>query len=175
MSESLLPPNATPLESAMEMAAADQLATIPQLGRTVNNPATIPVQWLPWLAWAWRVENWDNNWSEAQKRQTVAASFAVHRQKGTAYAVKSAIGALNLNLQIVEWFADTPVGAPYTFRGILNIESTDVANTDWANVMNIINTTKNARSVLSSIDMAANLNCETVHAGATCFGMTISV
>lgn len=159
----------------MEAAAADQLAAIPQLGRTVNNPDTIPIQWLPWLAWAWRVENWDNNWSEVQKRQTVAASFMVHRRKGTAYAVKSAIAALNLDLQIVEWFADAPVAAPYTFRGILSIGAVDVARSDWTNVLNIINTTKNARSVLSSIDMNANTNCETFHAGATCFGITISV
>lgn len=175
MSETLLPPNSTALETAIDMVAADRLAALPRPIRSSINPQTIPLQWLPWLAWAWRVENWSSDWTEEQKRQTVAASYMAHRRKGTAYAVKSSLEALNLNIQMLEWFKDTPQRDPYTFRLLLTLGAADIGIQQWNSILNIVETNKNARSHLSSIDMQGNFSGTTYHGGATCFGITINV
>lgn len=175
MSDTILPPNSTPLEVAIDTASADRLGAIPHLIRTTNNPATIPLQWLPWLGWAWRVENWSSDWSEAQKRQAVAASYMVHRRKGTAYAVRSSLEALNLDIQMFEWFNDTPKRDPYTFRLLLTLGIADIGIQQWNEILGIISTNKNARSHLSSIDMQSNNSSTTFHGGATCYGITINV
>ncbi|WP_198024298.1 phage tail protein I [Asaia astilbis] len=128
-----------------------------------------------WLAWAWRVENWATDWSELQKRQTVASSYMVHRKKGTAYAVRSALEALNLNIQMLEWFNDSPKRDPYTFRLVVKIGSNDISIQNWKSVLNIVQTNKNARSHLSSIDMEGESEGISYHGGATCYGITINV
>jgi hypothetical protein len=56
---------------------------------------------LPWLAWALSVDEWDETWTEAQKRETVAASYAVHSKKGTPYAVRHALEALGYDNVII--------------------------------------------------------------------------
>lgn len=175
MSETILPLNSTALEFAIDTVAADRLAAIPRLLRSSVNPKTIPLQWLPWLAWAWRVENWSSNWTEDQKRQTVASSYMVHRRKGTAYAVWSSLEALNLNIQMFEWFKDSPQRDPYTFRLFLTIGAADIGIQQWNTILNIVETNKNARSHLSSIDVQGNFSGSTYHGGATCFGITINV
>lgn len=175
MSETLLPPNATALETALDLTIAERLAEIPRPIRSSLNPQTIPIQWLPWLAWAWRVENWSSDWSEDQKRQTVAASYTVHRKKGTAYAVRSSLGALNLNIQMFEWFNDAPKRDPYTFRLLLTLGAADIGIQDWNSILNIVQTNKNARSHLSTIDMQGNFEGCTYSGGATCYGITINV
>ncbi|NVN02945.1 MULTISPECIES: phage tail protein I [Asaia] len=175
MSDTILPPNSTDLEAALDLTVADRFAIIPRPIRSSINPQTIPLAWLPWLAWAWRVENWSSDWSEAQKRQTVASSFMVHRKKGTAYAVRSALEALNLNIKMLEWFNDSPQRDPYTFRLLLTLGSSDISIQSWNSVLSIVQTNKNARSHLSSIDMQGEFDGSTYYGGATCYGITINV
>lgn len=56
--------------------------------RPLWNADTCPLSLLPWLAWAWRVEEWDETWSEFQKRQAVKDALMIHRRKGTLWAIK---------------------------------------------------------------------------------------
>lgn len=85
----LLPPNATPLERTLAKAAA--MPHTPEVIRTLWNPWACPVELLPWLAWAWSVDEWDNAWAEAQQRNMVAGSIKMHRKKGTPWAVREAL------------------------------------------------------------------------------------
>lgn len=114
MTRSLLPPNSTPLERAIEAALARRVDVIPMPIRTLWNPDTCPAHLLGWLAWAQSVDVWDDDWSEALKREAIRAAFFVHRHKGTVGAVRRALAALNIGLEIAEWF-DTG-DAPGTFR-----------------------------------------------------------
>ena len=86
---SLLPPNITKLERALEQALTPYAP--PRTVPTLWNPQTCPANMLPWLAWACSVEDWDHQWSAEQKRAAIAATFDVHRYKGTAYAIKKAL------------------------------------------------------------------------------------
>lgn len=84
---SLLPPNATPQERAIEAAIARMTALQVPL-RDVWNPARCPAPLLPWLAWAFGVDEWEPSWSDAEKRAAIRDSVAIHRKKGTVWAIK---------------------------------------------------------------------------------------
>lgn len=92
MTATLLPPNATALERAVEMTAAP-LGEIPVPIATLWDPYACPAAMLPWLAWADSVDNWDSAWSERTKREVIAASYDVHRHKGSLWSIKEAIRA----------------------------------------------------------------------------------
>ena len=85
----LLPANATALERALSDAAGMQHN--PEVLATLWDAATCPVQLLPWLAWALSVDEWDEAWPEARKRQAVLQSVQLHRKKGTPWAVLRAL------------------------------------------------------------------------------------
>lgn len=90
---SLLPPNATDAERGVERTGLrlDEMA-VPV--RHLWNPDTCPAAHLPWLAWALSVDNWETDWPEAVKRQTLRRSVAVHRRKGTPAALRDALEAI---------------------------------------------------------------------------------
>lgn len=85
----LLPPNATPLERALAKASA--MPHSPEEIRKLWNHRTCPLHLLPWLAWAWSVDEWDPAWTESQQRAMVGASIRLHKKKGTVWAVREAL------------------------------------------------------------------------------------
>lgn len=87
---SLLPPNSTAAEQAIEQAKARAFA-LPVSVDQLWSAATCPAALLPWLAWALSVDSWDGQWSEERQRAVIAASIGVHRRKGTVGAVKAAL------------------------------------------------------------------------------------
>jgi phage tail P2-like protein len=117
---SLLPPNATQLERSIEQATA-RVGQVPTPVGDLWNPAACPSAFLPWLAWAVSVDTWDSSWTDDVKRQVILASPAVHRRKGTAQAVKDAIGAFGTPLTLTPWFQQDPPGAPYTFEIAIDV------------------------------------------------------
>jgi phage tail P2-like protein len=110
----LLPPNAQPAETALATAAA-RLSEVPVPVGTLWDPARCPASYLPWLAWALSVDNWDSTWPEAVKRQILAQSIAVHQRKGTVGAVRRAMAALGVKIDLQEWWETSPQGTPHTF------------------------------------------------------------
>lgn len=111
----LLPPNATPLERALEGATA-RIADIRAPIDTLLDPAAIRAEWLPWLAWALSVDIWDADWSDATKRAAVAESIALHRVKGTRLSVEMVLARKDALARVVEWHETSPRGAPHTFE-----------------------------------------------------------
>lgn len=98
----LLPPNATIQEHALDDSTA-RVGAVPVEITKLWNAETCPIDMLAWLAWALSVDEWDETWTEAQKRATVSASYTVHSHKGTPFAIKSALQALGYdNVQIKE-------------------------------------------------------------------------
>jgi phage tail P2-like protein len=104
VTRSLLPPNSTSLERSIEAAMNTRLNALPNPIRTLWNPDTCPTHLLGWLAWANSVDVWDQSWSEAEQRAAIRAAWFVHRHKGTIGAVRRALAALNIGLEIREWF-----------------------------------------------------------------------
>ncbi|OEC51120.1 phage tail protein I [Pseudomonas sp. AP42] len=110
--KSLLPINSTQLERAIE-AATDEDTDVPL--RTLYNPDTCPAHLLHQLAWAWSVDRWDNNWSEAVKRSAIRSAFYVHAHKGTIGALRRVVEPLGYLIEVQEWWETTPTGVPGTF------------------------------------------------------------
>lgn len=90
MSNSLLPPNATAQERALE-GAVSRLGSVPVSLRDVWNPDTCPAAMLPWLAWAFGVDEWDAGWSDDAKRATIRNAVMVQRRKGSVWSIKRVI------------------------------------------------------------------------------------
>ena len=112
--KSLLPANATALERAIEAAQA-RLADVPVPVDQLWDPWRCPAELLPWLAWAWSVDEWDPAWPEEVRRRVIAAAPDVHRLKGTRAAVEQALQAIGVIADIVEWWQRQPAGVPGTF------------------------------------------------------------
>ncbi|SPZ59350.1 Bacteriophage P2-related tail formation protein [Serratia quinivorans] len=122
---SLLPSGSTPLERR----AAEACAGISDLNtplRDLWNPDRCPVKFLPYLAWAFSVDRWDEKWTPAEKRKAVKDAFYIHRRKGTIAAIRRVIEAMGYSMSIAEWWqvAD-PRG---TFR--LTIDVNEVGITE---------------------------------------------
>ena len=102
MPDLLLPPNASAQEYALEGATA-RLGEVPAPLRNVWNPDTCPASMLPWLAWAFGVDEWDSAWSEDAKRQTIRDAVMIQRRKGTVWSIKRAIAAAGFgDSQLIE-------------------------------------------------------------------------
>lgn len=114
----LLPPNATPLERALEAATARIGDVAAPIG-TLLDPAAIAPALLPWLAWGLSVDSWDADWTDADKRAAVAGSIALHRAKGTRLSVETVLARFDQLATIVEWHEAQPPAAPHTFDIVL--------------------------------------------------------
>lgn len=115
--------------SVLEQRAAEACAVISDLSvplRDLWNPWKCPVKFLPYLAWAFSVDRWEEIWSETEKRQAVSDAFWIHQRKGTVAAVRRVIETLGYSMTLQEWWevAD-PAG---TFR--LEIELNDIGITE---------------------------------------------
>lgn len=112
---SLLPPNAKPLERAIATSAA-RVSAVPIPIPSIWNPATCPVELLPWLAWGLSIDSWDSTWSEPRKRLEVAQAIELQRRKGTRAAVEAVLAGFDQLLELVEWFEAQPRLEPHTFQ-----------------------------------------------------------
>ena len=111
---SLLPPNATSAERALEnaMLSGIDLAAV----GTLWNPETCPADVLPFLAWGLAISHWDPTWTEIQKRAAVAQAIPFHKIKGTRAAVEQVLERFHPLLHVAEWWERSPRGTPHTFE-----------------------------------------------------------
>lgn len=170
----LLPPNATPLCRALA-SLGQRITDLPLPIRSTWSPADCPAQVLPWLAWAFGVEDWDTSWTEDQQRAAVAASLAVHRIKGTVGAVNRAVGALGLQCQVVEWFSKQPMGAPYTYSLVLTVTQQGYTLEQLNRLLSVINRAKSLRSHLERLQINMVSQCPTYAAATTLTGFELTV
>ena len=71
---------------------------------------------LPWLAWWFRTEQWDDSWPIEQQRAAVKESLILFRYKGTPWAVQRAIKLNGFDSDLIEWHEQVPVGINGTFK-----------------------------------------------------------
>ena len=147
---SILPPNATEQERAIEAATA-RLEAVPVPIGDLWNPDACPAELLPWLAWALSVDYWNDAWSENEKRQVLKSSFQVHARKGTIGALKTALQALGFELSVIEWFNEAPAAAPYTFKIEVQATGRAISEAVYTEIEQIVSAVKNVRSRLSQI------------------------
>lgn len=121
MINSLLPPNATPLERALDETIAARIEAIDLTpASALWNPATCPVDLLPWLAWAEGVDEWSSAWAVPVQRAVIAAQREVRRRRGTRRSVGDAIAAFGGSVVMREWFESVPKRTPHTFDVVIS-------------------------------------------------------
>lgn len=151
MDKSLLPRNATSQELALEGSIA-RIGNIDVPIADLLNSHQCPEPLLPWLAWHLSVDNWNEDWTEKIKRNVISESIAVHKTKGTRYAIERALSALAVRIDLLEWWQNG--GQPYTFEltaraseAFINSDSSSLIDANfYSTVQQIVNNTKPARA-----------------------------
>ncbi|WP_408586581.1 phage tail protein I [Novosphingobium sp.] len=123
MTPSILPPNATPLELALEQLASLRLDAVDTDLRPLWSADLCPPALLPYLAWGLSVDQWDASWPLATRRARVRDAIAVQRGKGTIAAVRRVVASFGGQIALTEWWQQTPAGTPHTFSLTLSLPS----------------------------------------------------
>lgn len=120
MMNSLLPPNATRLERALEAGATLRpRVDAAAVAQVIDNPLLAPAFVLPWLAYGKSVDAWDADWLEADRRAAIAESIPMHRIKGTRASVETVLGRFDSRARLVEWYEASPRRPAHTFDVIV--------------------------------------------------------
>jgi phage tail P2-like protein len=171
----LLPANASRAERALATAVA-RISDVPMPHGDVWNPTTCPAALLPWLAWALSVDDWDEDWPEAVKRDVIRRSAEVHRLKGTRAGVRLALDAAGYgDAEIVEKYNANTHDGTHLRDGSITYAATDhwseyrvilariVTNAQAARVRSILGNVAPVRSRLKALDFTRAL---AVHDGS---------
>ncbi|MGY0146197.1 phage tail protein I [Edwardsiella tarda] len=136
---SLLPPGSTPLESRLAQSASS-LTELPVSLRDLWDPVRCPLAFLPYLAWAFSVDRWDESWEESIKRRVVQQAFSLHQHKGTVSALRQVIEPLGFLIRIVEWWhCGDPPG---TFRLDIGVQDQGISNDTYLELERLISDAK---------------------------------
>jgi phage tail protein, P2 protein I family len=122
MSDSILPPNATTLELAIERATK-RLDTIFTDLRVLWSPDDCPEALLPWLAWTLSLDSWAPDWPLYIKRARVRRAIEIARGKGTAASVRAVVESFGGAVAMREWWQEGGSGEPYTFELVITLNS----------------------------------------------------
>lgn len=111
MADTLLPPSASLQERAIEQTIIRASDFHPNY---VQNwvPFDVPENILPWLAWAYSVDEWSVQWPTDVRREYTEQSYFIHRHKGTVAAVRRALSSVigGDEMTLEEWWQyDGPV------------------------------------------------------------------
>ena len=166
MSKSLLPPSASLLTQAVAAVCAAS-AAIPVPLRSLWNPWTCPPDLLPWLAWAFSVDHWDDSWPENIRRRMVADAFYIHRHKGTIAALRRAVSAYAILHEIREWW--TTDSTPGTFGLDIRVDDRGLSDDAFQEMMRLIYAVKPCSRHINSIIIRIVVEGH-IYDGMVCYG-----
>lgn len=172
MSKALLPPGSTRLEKAASDATA-VISEIPVPVRTLWDPWRCPLSLLPWLAWTFSVDRWDDNWSEETKRQVIAGSYRIHRQKGTIAALRQVVEPFGFLLRVIEWWQSGE--QPGTFRLEISILDQGITEETYHELERLIDDVKPVSRHLTGLSLSLQTQGDAI-TGAGCYvGDTLTI
>ncbi|HBS0770596.1 TPA: phage tail protein I [Klebsiella pneumoniae] len=172
MSSSLLPPGSSALERRLAQACSG-ISDLNVPLRDLWNPWKCPAKFLPYLAWAFSVDRWEENWTETAKRQAVSDAFWIHQRKGTVAAVKRVIEGLGYSMTLEEWWevAD-PAG---TFRLEIDLNEIGITEPMIYELERIIGDAKPVSRHISQLTLSMSIQGVASVGTATLDGEVISV
>lgn len=157
-------PSAVALAEAMADLLAQRRSEIEQL-RIYPVIDRLDEQLLDILAYDFKVDWWDADYSLEEKRRTLKDSWRVHKVLGTKAAVETALRAIYPKAQVQEWFEYG--GEPYRFKLDIDLtgELSDAAR-PWR-VLERVNYYKSLRSHLDSIEFTIDMGTTLLHIGGS--------
>ena len=125
------------------------------------------------LAWQFHIEGWELANSIEEKRNLVKKAIELHKYKGTKYALKKVLEALNLQGNIQEWFEYN--GEPYKFKVDINLAYKSINTETVEKLRRLINEYKNERSWLDSLNIYLTSNLNQYQTTAVLSGHTTTI
>lgn len=168
----LLPPSSTLYERNL----AQVMATFFDVGiplRTLWNPDTCPVELLPYLAWAFAVYRWDEQWDEATKRKTIKGSFFLHQHKGTISALRRAVEPMGYLISVTEWWQNDKT--PGTFEMEVASLDTGITQEMYAELERVINDARPCSRHLSMLAISLETRGKLPIAAGSYDGDTLTI
>lgn len=155
ISSHLLPLGSTPLEKR----AAEILKSAvenPIVIADLINPDKCPAHLLPYLAWAFSVDKWDENWTDEVKRIAIKQSFFIHKRKGTINAVRRVVEPIGYLIELKEWFNTVPMGEPGTFSLTIEVPETGLNEQTYNELVRLVNDVKPVSRHLKQLAVAVS-------------------
>lgn len=165
MTSSLLPPGSSALERRLAQACSG-ISDLNVPLRDLWNPWKCPAKFLPYLAWAFSVDRWEETWTETAKRQAVSDAFWIHQRKGTVAAVKRVIEGMGYSMTLEEWWkvAD-PAG---TFRLEIDLNEIGITEPMIYELERIIGDAKPVSRHISQLTLSVSIQ------GVACVGAAMT-
>lgn len=154
MSSSLLPPGSSALERRLAQACSG-ISDLNVPLRDLWNPWKCPAKFLPYLAWAFSVDRWDEQWSEEEKRTAVSESFRLHQLKGTPAAIRHVTEKMGYTMSLLEWWqVDDPAG---TFRLEIDVNEVGITQKMLDELNRLIDNTRPVSRHPAQLNMAVKI------------------
>ncbi|STW05287.1 putative prophage tail protein [Klebsiella grimontii] len=172
MNSSLLPPGSSALERRLVQACSG-ISDLNVPLRDLWNPWKCPAKFLPYLAWAFSVDSWDESWSDAEKRSVISEAFWLHQRKGTVAAIRRVIEKMGYSMSIAEWWevAD-PAG---TFWLEVDVNDIGITTRMLDELTRLIDDAKPVSRHMAQMNIAVKVRGD-IHTGAAlCCGEIISI
>ncbi|WKK06661.1 phage tail protein I [Klebsiella michiganensis] len=172
MMNSLLPPGSSALERRLAQACSG-ISDLNVPLRELWNPWKCPAGFLPYLAWAFSVDSWDERWSEQEKRTVISESFWLHQRKGTIAAIRRVVEKMGYSFSIAEWWkvAD-PAG---TFRLEVDVNDIGITSRILDELTRLINDAIPVSRHMAQFNISTKVHGD-IHVGSTlCSGDIISI
>lgn len=135
----------------------DRIRIYPVIGR-------LDGQLLDILAYDFKVDWWDPNYSLEEKRRVFKASWYVHKHMGTKAAVETAVSAIYPETKVEEWFEYG--GKPYGFKIHLNMTGEKWDEERPRRILERVEYYKSLRSHLDGLEFTTVLPPCTLYARA---------
>lgn len=166
MSDSrLLPTGSSPLEVAAAKACAE-IEKTPVSIRELWNPDTCPANLLPWLAWSFSVDRWDDKWPEATKRAVIRDAYFIHCHKGTIGAIRRVVEPLGYLIEVREWWQLSE--EPGTFRIVVGVLEQGITEEMYQELERLVADAKPASRHLTGLAISLSTTGN-IFAGAGCY------
>ena len=157
-----------PSAVALAEAMADLLARRPE---EIEQLRIYPVidrldeRLLDILAYDFKVDWWDSEYSLEEKRRTLKDSWRVHKLLGTKAAVEMAISAIYPRTTVLEWWEYG--GEPYHFRLDINITNDSIDSVKQCRVLERLNFYKSLRSHNDGVTYFVEAGAASIKTGTT--------
>ncbi|KFC80548.1 phage tail protein I [Buttiauxella agrestis] len=168
----LLPVGSSPLELAAAKACAE-LNRVPVPLRQLWNPETCPAPLLPYLAWAFSVDRWDETWPDEIKRGVIKAAKYLHKHKGTIGAIRRVVEPLGYLINVTEWWQTND--APGTFRLDIGVLESGITEEMYYEMERLIADAKAASRHLTGLNIIQDIPGNLYTGGVSYDGDIITV
>ncbi|WP_269915417.1 phage tail protein I [Acinetobacter sp. HY1485] len=146
----LLPPNRTKFEYKLEQVTAKN-TLLPVQIKSISTIDKVPNSFLPFLAWQYSVDRWENSWQPSLQRTLIKKAFRQHQIKGTCAAVRTVLSQFGYSCKFNEWFNQKPQGVPGTFELELDLNGRELTEETFNEAKRLIEDAKPASRHLTNL------------------------